>query len=76
MKDQSLNIIRDAMPTCTSYAAVVIGYVQDINLMQAGAVVLLLARMAIDLPPAYRSVKSIFIKKKPVVRKKVVKKRR
>lgn len=71
MKHETMNLLERTGPACTSYAAGVIAYAQNLDIMQVGAVVLLLARMAIDIPPAIKSIKKLMTgspapkKKKP-----------
>lgn len=74
MKHETFSLLKDAGPAaaCTSYAAVMIAYVQSIDVMQLGALLLLLARMIQDLPPAYKSLKRLLLgtKKAPAKKKK------
>lgn len=57
-----LKFIHDAIDTIISYFAAVLALAATLPLMKIGGAVLLIARLIVDIPPAYAKVKE-FINK-------------
>jgi hypothetical protein len=60
----------DFLECVVSYCSVAIGVVSDADLMAIGAGILLIARLLVDVPKAYKAVRKLFSKDTPNVKRK------